>query len=217
MNRIALLLVVGLGIAAIGCQDRPVEEQTQPERTPQARAQGSATPGKRRIVDTDLIAFLSKARAAHHAADLAESKQDLGRAIQHVEAIPFGPVPTRTPEVIEVLADAHARLADLRSRVGAFDEALREVDRGLLLARSTTHFRGHLFEMRGIVHQRRMESLQAAGDTLGAEKERDAALEAFNEAIEIQDEVILKALPDDTSPPDPAPPASASPSQKPAP
>lgn len=217
MNRARLLipLLFVLGISASGCQERFSEEQTQPERTPRVTAQGSATPGKRRIVDTDLIAFLSKARAAHHAADLAESKQDLERAIQHVEAIPYGPVPTRTPEVIEVLADAHARLADLRSRVGAFEEALRDVDRGLLLARSTTHFRGHLFEMRGIVHQRRMGALQAAGDTPGAERERDAALEAFNEAIEIQDEVIMKALPDEPAPPS-ADRASTS-SQKPTP
>lgn len=192
-----LLLLLGAGAVGLGCQEqRQDREQTQPEQTPRAPAQGSATPGKRRIVDAELIAFLSKARAAHHAADLAEAKQNLARAIQHVESIPDGPVPTRTPEVIEVLADAHARLADLRSRVGAFEEALRDVDRGLLLARSTTHFRGHLFEVRGIVHQRWMEALQASGDRAGAERERDAALEAFNEAIEIQDEVILKALPD---------------------
>jgi tetratricopeptide (TPR) repeat protein len=124
--------------------------------------------------------------------------------------------------VVEVLADAHARLGDLKSRDGRFDDAAKEVDRGLALAKETTHFRGHLFEVRGVIEERRMEALAKAGDTAGAEKAKQAALAAFEKAVEIQDAVISKALegmptavpangPSNGPAKSPAPPASALP------
>ncbi len=148
------------------------------------------------VVDAALVAFLSKARAAHHRADLAERAGDGAGAIQAVEAIVGGPRPGVTPEVVEVVADAHARLADLRSLQDDFDGADRDVDAGLALATRITHFRGHLFEVRGLVAERRAEALAARGDAPGASAATDRAIRAYEEAIDVQDEVIRATLED---------------------
>jgi tetratricopeptide (TPR) repeat protein len=150
--------------------------------------------GAERVVDASLFSFLSKARATHHLADLSLEVGDRSAAIAELEQLVTGPRPASSPEVVEVLADSHARLADLRSQGGQFDAAERDIQKGLVLAREPTHFRGHLFEVRGLVEERRMQSLREAGDTAGAERARKLALEAFEAAIEVQDEVIRAAL-----------------------
>lgn len=152
-----------------------------------------------KVVDGALVAYLSRARAAHHAADLAEEKGEPSAAIAALERLVAAPAPER-PEVAEVLADARARLADLRSAAGKFDAALREVDAGLALVPEPSHFRGHLLEVRGLVHERRAKVLAARGDEAGAGREREAAIEAFEQAIGVQEEVIRRALPDAGAP-----------------
>src|SRR6185312_5021680 len=97
--------------------------------------------------------------------------------------------------VAEVIADARARLADLESSAGDLDAALREIDAGLAYAVTPTHFRGHLFEIKGIVLERRIAALKEKGDGKGAERVKGEAISAFNEAIEIQNKVIEAALP----------------------
>jgi hypothetical protein len=148
------------------------------------------------VVDPALVAFLSKARAAHHRADLAEQEGDRAAAIAAVSTIVDGPRPPATPELVEVLADALARRADLRSQAGDLDGADADVDAGLALATATTHFRGHLLEVRGLVAERRAERLAAAGDAAGAAAARERAIRAFEAAIDVQDEVIRGALED---------------------
>lgn len=152
--------------------------------------EGEAAP----VVDPALVAFLSKARAAHHQADLAERGGDRASAIAAVSRIVDGPRPPTTPEVVEVVADALARRADLRSQVGQHDAADADVDAGLALATATTHFRGHLLEVRGLVAERRAERLAAEGDAEGAAAARERAIGAFEEAIDVQDAVIRGAL-----------------------
>lgn len=202
--RLGLFAVV-LGVAAIvGCADAE-----PPGRDPRPSAQ-AASPGKRPVSE-NIIAFLSKARASHHNADLFEAKGDLERAAAAIRAITDGPRPGDpragvAAEVREVLADAYARLADLESRRGEFDAALAAVDAGLLLAVDVTHFRGHLFETRGLVFERRMKRFESEGNEAKAAADRQAALTAFETAIAIQDEVITKLLPD----PSPAVTASSS-------
>jgi hypothetical protein len=156
------------------------------------------------LVDKTLVAFLSKARAAHHAADLAEENGDTDLAIAALEAVVRGPRPVapgspaggppNMPEAAEVIADTHARLADLRSELGAFDAALHDVDDGLALAAGPTHFRGHLFEVKGLVLERRARALDAQGEVAGAAVAKAAAVDAFDAAVKIQDQVITEAL-----------------------
>jgi hypothetical protein len=155
-----------------------------------------ACAGAEAVVDPALLAFLSKARAAHHEADLAEDAKDLKGAVAALTRVTSGPHPSGAPEVAEVLADTRARLADLESQLGQSAQALGEVEAGLTLADQPTHFRGHLFEVKGVVLERQAGALKAQGDTAGAERVKGDAIKAFDEAIEIQNKVIEKALSD---------------------
>lgn len=145
------------------------------------------------VVDQALVAFLSKARAAHLRADVLEEKDPAG-ALSSLEGVVTGPVPKAAPEAREVLADTRARLAELRTRAGAFDDARREVEQGLALVPETSYFRGHLFEVLGFVEEKQAEARAKAGDPMGAEAARKRAVEASEKAVLIQDEVIRHAL-----------------------
>ena len=204
MRRLALVAFItaltasalGLGACASKQADTETVGPTASSPAKPAAAPACACAGEI-VVDPALLAFLSKARAAHHQADLAEDDKDPARALAALEKITAGPLPRGTPvpaEVAEVIADARARLADLQSSSGNFDGALREIDAGLVYAVTPTHFRGHLFEVKGIVLERRHAALKEKGDTRGAERVKGEAITAFNEAIEIQNKVIEGAL-----------------------
>jgi tetratricopeptide (TPR) repeat protein len=144
------------------------------------------------------MAFLSKARSAHHQADIEEEGQNLDGAIAALEKItatPLADVASRD-EAKEVVADTRARLADLRSQQGKFDEAEKEVSEGLKLAPDDSYFEGHLFEMRGVNEERRAKALAESGDKTGAEAARKRAFTSFEKAIDVQDRVIRKELAD---------------------
>lgn len=204
-----------LAVAALaGCAQQTADSDPSggsPARPPSPAASPSAAAtaspacscGDERVVDATLLAFLSLARAAHHEADLALETADgsapdaaaRGRAIAALERIVKAPWSgTKPPEVAEVMADTLARLADLRSESGDFDAASRDVDAGIALAADPTHFRGRLFEVRGLVEERRAKALTAKGDTAGAERATKAALTAFGQAMDIQEDVIGRAL-----------------------
>lgn len=145
-------------------------------------------------VDTELLAFLSRARAAHHAADRAEEREDTASAVRLLRDVASGPFPggaaERTPEVREVLADTLARLADLESRRGNFDDARAAVERGLELAREPSYFRGHLYEVSGLMWERKSLALRARGDESGAKDASRRAFEQLETAMKIQAQVI---------------------------
>jgi tetratricopeptide (TPR) repeat protein len=145
------------------------------------------------IVDPTLLAFLSKARAAHHRADLAQEDGDLDFAIAALEPVARSPRPA-APEAVEVVADTLARLADLESDLGHHDAALADVETGLALAEKPSHFRGHLLETKGVVLERRYRALDAMGETEAAATFKARALDAFKGAIDVQDQVINDAL-----------------------
>jgi len=191
IRRAARVWLVALGLAwitpmASGCA-RSERAAAQP-----AACEEQGAP----LVDPVLLAFLSKARAAHHKADVAEASGDLSSAIASLESLTRGARPGGAEpltEASEVLSDTYARLADLRSTRGDFDAALGDVDAGLALARETSYFRGHLFEVRGLVEERRAKTLSDGADR---ERARKAAMDAFDEAVRIQDQVISSALGD---------------------
>ena len=207
MRRLAVVAFVAAVMAsAVGlgaCTNKQADTGTvgpsasSPVRSAAAPAGATCACAAEPVVDPALLAFLSKARAAHHQADLAEDDKDPARALADVEKITAGPLPGGKPvpaEVAEVIADARARLADLQSASGDVDAALREIDAGLAYAVTPTHFRGHLFEVKGIVLERRHAALKEKGDLKGAERVKGEAITAFNEAIEIQNKVIEGAL-----------------------
>jgi hypothetical protein len=152
-----------------------------------------------RPVDRQIVAWLSRARSLHHLADVAEESGKLEAAIEPLAKLvsdvgPWGASPP--PEVDEVLADTRARLAELRSQLGAFDAAAGDIEEGLRHAPSPDYWRGHLLEVRGLVEERRAKALAARGDAAGAERAREAATRASLEAIAIQEQVIRREAPD---------------------
>lgn len=182
MTRAGLLLACVLALAP-GCSKR-----AEPEPCTEIQ---SGTP-----VEPVLLAFLSRARAAHHRADVPEQRGDLAGAIRELEALFQGPrFQANAPEVREVLADTRARLADLRSRSGDYDRAETDIAEGLRLVPETSYFRGHLLEVRGLSEERRSKALASAGDAKNAELARNRALAAFQEAMDVQTAVIERAAP----------------------
>jgi hypothetical protein len=144
-----------------------------------------------RVVDPVLLAFLSQARSAHHVADEQEAKGDRAAALRALSTFTAGPKPAgAAPEVDEVLADTHARIAELMSRAGRFDQADEEITLGLGSARTPTYFRGHLFEVRGLVEERRAKALSGNGRGQEADQARERSLGAYEEAMKIQAQVI---------------------------
>jgi tetratricopeptide (TPR) repeat protein len=180
-----IFLLVLLVVAAAGCSKRE-----EPERSP------ITCPDAGQAVDPVLLGFLSAARSAHHKADLLEQDVDLAGATRALEALLAGATPPgKHPEVNEVLSDTHARLADLYSRQGQTPQAERSIGAGLELAPDPTYFRGHLFEVRGLVEERHAEALAKAGKTEQAKQAKERALSAFEEAMRIQKQVIERAAP----------------------
>ena len=184
----ALALSLGLAVALAGCGRAGSDA-------------GDCACAAEPVVDAALLAFLSKARAAHHQADLAQEDGDLDLALAALETVVSGPRPVLAhgevpPEVAEVIADTRARLADLKSDLGHFAAAEEDIAQGLALAPKPTHFRGHLYEMWGLVHERQARALDGQGDAPGAAAAKARALDAFEMAIKIQDQVITEALGD---------------------
>lgn len=181
-------LALATACLLLGCDRAPAPEPAPAPPCPEADA---GTP-----VDKVLVAFLGKARAAHHSADLLEDRKDLEGAIKVLDGLLSAQRTPERPEAQEVVADTRARLADLKSELGRFDEAAREVDAGMALVKGTTYYRGHLLEMRGLVHERHAKQLRAQGDLGAAKAAEDAALEAFEASMRVQQQVIDQALPD---------------------
>ena len=194
---LAALLTAG-SIGLVSCADGGMDSaETSIEQAATACDCGLGAP----VVDPALLAFLSKAKSLHHRADIAVEEGHPGVAIVALEKLVGGPLPqtapdTLGPEAREVVADSLARLAELRSADGKFDDAIEDIDRGLELATEVTHYRGRLMEVRGLVEQRRHKQLLADGDQKGANVAKDRAIAAFEKAVEIQDQVISSALDD---------------------
>ena len=169
-------LVCALGVLALpGCRQRTDQQ---------------------RPVEPTLVAFLSRARAAHHRADLLEDQVELEPALAELGKVTGGPMADRAAdfaEIREVLADTRARMADLESRLGRYDEAEREIAKGLELATEVTYFRGHLFEVRGLVEERQSRALgKRARELL---EQADARLVAGSPEARQRDELVRKLSP----------------------
>jgi hypothetical protein len=93
----------------------------------------------------------------------------------------------------EVLADTAARVADLESRLERFDSASRTLRDALLWVPDVSYFRGHLYEVSGIVEERRAHALERQNDAQEAQAARSRAMVAFEESMKIHAEVIRTA------------------------
>lgn len=179
----------------------------------QSETEATAQTDQAAPVDISLLAFLSRARSAHHRADLFEEKHDIPQAIRELDRVIHGPQPAggqQHPELREVFGDTLARLADLKGQEHDFEAALADVERGLTQVPEVTYFRGHLFEVRGITYERQARQLEQQADAKQAsatEKAevpslrsaaalaKDRALSAFEQSMAIQAQVIDQSLP----------------------
>jgi hypothetical protein len=143
------------------------------------------------------MAFLSRARAAHHEADLHEDSAEASlRPLLELVKGPIPGQPGKPPaEVREVLADTAARIADLESTLERFEGAIQRVDEALPLVTNASYFRGHLFETRGLVEQRWATFLEKQGNIEKAKVVKARALQSFETAMEIQAAVIRATEP----------------------
>jgi hypothetical protein len=150
-------------------------------------------------IDTEVMAYLSLARALHHEANLSEDARDLPGAIAPLERLVHEAKPhegTRVPEVEEVLADTYARLAELHLHEGDLPNANAAAKEGLSHSPEPTYFRGHLLEVQGIIDEARASSLADAGQVAAADRARTSAREHLKDAISIQEEVLKHATAD---------------------
>jgi hypothetical protein len=139
-------------------------------------------------VDEALMAF-------HHEADVRQSASDTAGAIASLERLVALPAPAAV-EVDEVLADARARLAELRLAQGDTDGADRDVRAGLQRVTGPTYFRGHLLEVEGLLEEVRARALADAGKSEEAARARARAVDLLEEAVKVQERVIDRALAD---------------------
>lgn len=148
-------------------------------------------------VDAELVAFLSEARSLHHIANVKEESGDLAGAAGAMERL-VGAQPPHpgkpTPEVEEVLADAYARLAELRLKHGEVDAAAKAIASGLVHAPEPTYFKGHLLEVQGVVEESRAAELTDAGQSEAARATRERAINLLEQAVKIQEQVIQRSL-----------------------
>ena len=148
-------------------------------------------------VDTEIMAFLSEARALHHEANMKEDGGDLAGAVSAMDRLVAArrPHPERKgPEVEEVLADAYARLAELRLKKGELDPAAAAVKSGLEHVAEATYFRGHLVEVQGLIEEARAAQLADAGHAAEAARAREHAIQLLEEVVKIQEQVIQRSL-----------------------
>lgn len=150
--------------------------------------------GKEAPIDAELMAFLSEARALHHQANIKEDAGNLDGAIAAMDRLVNAQRPARpAPEVEEVLADAYARLGELRLKKNDLDGAKAAVKSGLAHAPEPTYFRGHLIEVDGLVEEARAANLADAGNATEAAKAREQAIQRLEEVVKIQEQVIQRS------------------------
>jgi hypothetical protein len=177
-----LLAAVGMSLACTGCARKRESVAGCP----------SATPA---LVDTTVMAFLSAARALHHEADLKDESGDVAGAIAAMEKLVALPEP-HASEVDEVLADAYARLVEMRLATRDWEGADRDVRAGLAYAPDPTYFRGHLLEVAGRVEEARAGAAADAGRKDEAARARARSFDLLEQAVQVQQRVIERALAD---------------------
>ena len=188
-------LVFGGGMMLLAVLSACAKSEPRPTERSGACECASSAP----VVDGALLAFLSKAKALHGEADVAEDRKDVPAALAALQRVldtsGESPEKIRAPEREEVLADTRARMAELRAATGDFDKALADVNDGLTHAKGPSYFRGHLYEVMGMIEEKRAGALSKSNASAAdVEAARKRAIDASEAAVKIQDEVITRAM-----------------------
>ncbi len=182
-----MLRALAFALALAACKAAPTCEESRA--------------GDERPVDQGLVAYLSLARALHHEADLAESRNDGKAALAALTRLLDSKVPGTYTEVREVRSDTLARVAELTLQDGAFDAAAAFLERGLQEVPEENYYRGRLFEVSGLLLEAQSKLLQQQGKLPEAEAKAREAVQRLEQTIRIQQGVIERATrPDKASP-----------------
>jgi hypothetical protein len=87
-------------------------------------------------------------------------------------------------------------VADIESQAEDFETAVQSISKALPWVPEPSYFRGHLYEVLGLIEERRARALTRAGNTAAAELAKNRALTAFEQSMTIQAEVIRSSSSD---------------------
>jgi len=147
-------------------------------RLRQERAQRRLTAARNASYDPVLLAFLSRARSAHHSPS-SEAAGTWRRPCAICQQLTQSPSHPERARGRHGAGDTHARSADLMSRAGRFDQSDAELGAAWKTP-SRSYFRGHLFEVRGARRRTARKALRSKGRGQEADQARDRSLDAYD-------------------------------------
>ena len=140
--------------------------------------------------DQRLLAAIGTAQARMHEADELEARGDREAAIARARDVLDVPFPHGAPEREDVRLDAWGRIGELELGRGDDAAAERAVTEGLREVTRASYFGARLHVVRGRLHRERAARARASGDEGTARRESEAAIEALEQSIAINAEVL---------------------------
>ena len=144
--------------------------------------------------DEATTALLGSVRALHQQADVYEHAGEFPRAAEAVRRVLALPLPRELPEYEDVRADAYGRLAELSLRAGSPDDALSHTDTGLAETTRESVLRARLLMVRGQCLGALAERDRERGDTAGAARRREEAIQVLERSIGMNQRILARAL-----------------------
>ena len=180
---LAIVCAVGGGLGyVVGCGSR-TDDGAQSGR----RVTELPQPGPE--LSQDLMLGLALAWNYHHKADVYLKEARFDEAVAALRQIVSIQFPAGSPEGVDVVQDARARLAKLLVTKGQLDDALAVVDEGIASATRQSFFLANLHTVRGDVLEARAVMIEER-DKPAAVIARRQAIEAFDRSIAIEKALI---------------------------
>jgi tetratricopeptide (TPR) repeat protein len=180
-RRVAALAILCALAGAVGCGSRA--ENGESERGVTELPQ----PGPE--LSDELMLGLALVQNYHHKADVYLKEARFEEAVNELRKILSVQFPARSPEGIDLVQDARARLARLLVAQGKLDEATKVVDEGIASADRQSFFLANLHTVRGEVLEARAAVVEDK-DARAAAAARRQAIEAYDQAIAIEKALI---------------------------
>jgi tetratricopeptide (TPR) repeat protein len=180
---LALVCTVGAALGhVVGCGSRTDDDGQSGRRVTELPQPGPE-------LSQDLMLGLALAKNYHHKADVYLKEARFDEAVAALRQILSIQYPAGSPEGVDVVQDARARLAKLLVTKGQLEEALAVVDEGIASATRQSFFLANLHTVRGEVLEARAVMIEEQ-DKAAAVIARRQAIEAYDRAIAIEKALI---------------------------
>jgi tetratricopeptide (TPR) repeat protein len=183
-RRVAALAILCALAGAVACGSRP-------ENSEDGEGGRGVTelpqPGPE--LSDELMLGLALVQNYHHKADVYLKEARFEEAVNELRKILSVQFPAGSPEGIDLVQDARARLARLLVAQGKLDEATKVVDGGIASADRQSFFLANLHTVRGEVLEARAAVVEDK-DARAAAAARRQAIEAYDRAIAIEKALI---------------------------